>query len=111
MSDYVRYTGKMKKVVTDDTEQYAKDLLNKSNKFELPDYYDSYLEYIIENRDEEFVLIEDVLYEIFELQEPNVEDDYFRAKINDNIIEFDTQFYNGGCGLSEALEYCVEKVK
>lgn len=110
MSDYVRYTGKMKKVdcIPKDYEIFA---VSELGMVPIPLCYDSHLEYLIETQDEKYTLIDGVLYEIFELLKPDMEYDYFKGTLNGTVIEFDTQFYNGGCSLPDALNECLNKIK
>lgn len=52
-----------------------------------------------------YVGLNNNLYEILELKEKGIEDYYCNVKKLDNdIYEFEAQYYNGGCSLEEALE-------
>jgi hypothetical protein len=66
--------------------------------------YDTYAEALEDYGYREYVLHNEVIYKVIENNEPNPYDDIFRASRNDDgTINFETKYYNGGCGFCEAL--------
>lgn len=111
MSETVHYRGTMRaveKLDNESTESQCKRLL--CNK-ELPSYYDSYQEMLLDEFYEEFVICNDVLYSVLKTEEIDPDENMFIASVNENgDINFEVKYYNGGCGFNEAIEYALEKV-
>ena len=66
--------------------------------------------YDIESGRKAYLYLENNIYEIIEIEEKDVCGDYcYIEKVDDNTFRFDAQFYNGGCCLSEMLEWGFKK--
>lgn len=58
-----------------------------------------------------YLYLGDNIYEIIEIEERDICDDYCHLeKIDADTYRFDTQFYNGGACLSEMIEYGFKRV-
>lgn len=51
--------------------------------------------------------------QIYHISKVSVEDDceHFEAHRHGDSILFDVNYYNGGCGLNEALDYAMESLE
>jgi hypothetical protein len=88
MSETVHYSGKLQRLNVTQDEYEA--------NYGEPDY-------------ESFVPINGLMYEVIKCKEYT--GDIFQAKDNlDGTIDFQVQYYNGGCGFSEALEYALNSI-
>ena len=59
----------------------------------------------------EFVIHNDTLY-LVKSKKTNPYDDIFDAHEDENgVVNFEVQYYNGGCGFTEAIEYALKKLK
>lgn len=114
MSDYVRYKGELKKIdmAECNLEQWCKeDFIRRGVVGGLPSWFDSYGEYIVDEFYDEYVLVNGELYEIVEKKRLYSEFDMFNGKVLENgNIEFDTMYYNGGYGFSDAMERVVDNL-
>lgn len=110
MSETVHYRGVLKRVERHEgetLEQQCKRLLG--NK-ELPSYCDSYAEYLMDENYQKITIQNDIVYQV-EKEEIDPDSDLFQAKINDDDeIEFEIRYYNGGCGFDEAIEEAVKNI-
>ena len=108
MSETVAYKGKLTPIYRDDetTLEELCESVCETNMIDLPSYYDSYVEYF---QDEEagYVIIKDTLYQI-QKESFDYENLYQSTKNEDGTISFLVAFYNGGCGLTEALEQALD---
>ena len=108
---------KLKEIKANDLEEWAKNKCKEINP-ELKSLSDSiestWLDvycYDIDNRDQDYMILNGKLYKVIEHIDLS-HDDVNIVNVNDDgIIEIITSFYNGGCGLNEALEYNLEKLK
>jgi len=114
MSETVREKGKIKLVCDGDKEaieKFAKGIVEKSDVFD-KDCYDSYLEALMDNMYDKYVIIGNKIYEILEYEALGTDCDFFDAQRNaDGTISFHVMFYNGGCCTSEAIEQALKKLK
>lgn len=111
MSDYEAHYGKIKKVETGlSCEEFAKQEFIKLTKEEdLPKGYDNFIE-ALRDESEEFYFIDSNIYKI-ENTELDGDSDVFRYKeLEDNSIEYNLRFYNGGTCLSEQIQKIIDKV-
>ena len=57
-----------------------------------------------------YLYLENNIYEILEIQERDVCEDYcYLEKTDDNTFKFEAQFYNGVCGLEEMIKWGFKK--
>lgn len=105
MSNYEFHSGKLKivpKLENETLEEQCKRLLNISK---LPEYYLSWGEFLINDFGDEYIIINDIVYEIYDHIEYNNSKDFFNITSNDDgTFKFIGQFYNGGTCLYELLE-------
>ena len=109
MSEIEHYVGKLTPVLDKTAEDICKWWYNKQ---ELDSYYSSWedmLEDISYRGD--YQIIDGVIYKV-ELSAYEDSDDIFEGVLNkDGSIEVHVRFYNGGCSLTEALEYCINNAE
>lgn len=112
MSDYETRKGKIKKLASTATEFVEAWCSGR----DIPSYYnqeniEELKEYFRDETDEQYIIIEDDIYEV--LEDVSLDDvDLFEANENsDGEIEYLLRYYNGGCGFSEALEVAIDKMK
>ena len=104
MSENESWTGKIRFLCNkEEAEAMAKSLLPDDYVFEYEDNT-AIDELMHEYTTDEYVTIKGSLYKIVELAEGA--DNAVRN--GDGTISFGVTFYNGGCGLEEAIEYVVE---
>jgi len=66
--------------------------------------YDTYLEYAVDELNEQYMILGDDIYEIIDINR-NLEDDFFTVIYEkDGIVHFETRFHDGGDSLESALE-------
>lgn len=117
MSETVYYKGKLKevsKLPNETLEQQCKRVLNNKNIKNLHKYYGDWTVYMnYEFSDEYYINYKNsTLYSIINKEGVNTDEDFFHAKSNNNNeIEFEVQYYNGGCGFDEALDEAIENIK
>ena len=108
MSKTVHYKGVLRKVERlegENLEEQCKRLLN--NK-ELPSYFDSYEEFLLDNYYKSMTVQNETVYEIEKI-EIDADSDIFNATIRDDgNVEFEVRYYNGGCGFDEAIEEAIK---
>jgi hypothetical protein len=106
MSDYEAHKGTLTPVITgsrDEITQYIRDnLKDKDDEF----YEDEISELICY---EEYYLYNDTLYKVDDVR-ISTDNEYFKADVKIGKIEYATMFYNGGCGLIDALDSCMDKI-
>lgn len=109
MSETVHYKGILKKVerLTEETlEDQCKRLLDNKD---LPSYHDTYAEFITDEHYQKIVVVNGEVYQV-EKEMLDGDSDIFRASLIDNEnIEFEVKYYNGGCGFDEAIEEALNR--
>ena len=111
MSDYEMHQGKIKKVETDlSSEDFAKqEFIRLTGKDTIPNYYDNFIE-ALRDESEEFYFVNSNVYKI-ENNKLDGNSDIFQYKeLEDNTIEYNFRFYNGGTCLSEQIKRIINKV-
>ena len=105
------FTGKLRKVDTNNIEAFAKEkLLELKGTEDLPRYYKNYAEWL---RDEtqDYIEKDGVLYEVIQKQGVDADDDIFEATQNpDGTIDFVVKYYNGGCGFYDAIGEALDSL-
>lgn len=111
MSETVYFKGLLKmveKMEGETLEAQCKRLLGDA---ELPSYFESYQEYLLDEHDKEFVVKDDILYQV-EKHKIDPDTDVFRANLNeDGNIEFDVRYYNGGCSFDDAIHEALKTIE
>jgi len=111
MSKTQRYTGSMRLVGKLDqvhTRNFAISALINLGK-NVDDIKDPMI-YLTEEYNE-YVIIGDCFFTIFNLKELDPEATYLMTNDNNNVFHFDVSYYNGGCGLGEAIEHALKNIK
>ena len=109
MSETVQYRGKLKdlKIKGQDIEDFAKKEFEKySDDSDISDYYDSFTEVLV--KDGEYIVLDDTLYKVHS-DEIDPDYDIFKLSKTEDGFDFEVKYYNGGCSLSEALDYGYER--
>jgi len=117
MSETVRYKGVLSKVPRLKGESFYELCVrtcveNRNNSYEFdPKDYDNAYEMIHEELWNSHTIIENQLYKI-EKEEMDCDFEFYEANRRfDGKIEFHVMYYNGGCGLTEAIEEAVKNIK
>jgi len=114
MSETVRYKGTLKEIKPNDNES-LKELMKRvvislhpDRSFKSLEEYEDYLLY--EKYHETYFVINEKLYKTLNIKECYYEDvDKFKATVKCNTIDFDVEYYNGSCGLTEAINDAVNE--
>lgn len=108
MSETVHYRGKLTKIKsTDPIELQCKKILNNQ---ELPPYFDTYQKLLLDEFYEEYVIFNNALYSVEKEEIIPYDDIFFRSSPNiDGTINFEVRYYNGACGLDEAIEMALKE--
>ncbi|HCL4455055.1 hypothetical protein EJM73_08325 [Clostridium botulinum] len=114
MSEIVQYKGKLiklEKLNNETLEQQSERFCKENNLYELPDFYDTWEEYLTGELYKRYYINNNNLY-IIKSEQVDPECDIFNASMNDNgEIEFEIKYYNGGCGFDEALDEAISNLK
>lgn len=113
MSETVHYRGVAKKLMLDNDEEtyldFAKRELEVRNKPK-KDYYSDEIEQLCGDYGEEFFFYKNVLY-LLDYEELEQDEEIIKASIiDDNTINFELRFYNGGAGFDECLEEAFNEI-
>lgn len=108
MSETVHYRGilrKLERLKGESLEEQCKRLMNNKD---LPSYYDTYQDYLAEDRYQDMTIQNGNVYRV-EKEEINPYEDIFTSDIQENgDIKFEVRYYNGGCGFDEAIMKAIE---
>jgi hypothetical protein len=111
MSETVHYKGTLKKLERKEgvsLEEQCKEMLGGG---ELPSYFDNYQEWLEDNFYREIIIRDGYLYRV-EKMDIDPDGDIFNASIGNNEeIEFEVRYYNGGCSFNEAIEHAIKNIK
>ena len=78
---------------------------------ELPSYCDSYEALFLDENYHKAVIVDGIIYRVVK-EDVDPDNGIFRAgKINDNEIEFEVRYYNGGRGFNEAIDEAFENMR
>lgn len=92
-----------------DLEATAKSILS-ADGVEPKEYYDNFLEQLEDVGYRNYVIAGDKIYKVA-YTENDPDTDIFKAKRNeDGTIDFETRYYNGGCGFGEAIEIALKSL-
>jgi len=110
MSNYETRTGNLR-----ETELSVDEVVyNWLKDNEKPKYYtlpEDNLELFRDELYDEYILLNDIVFEI--IDDKNLEDDdiFELTKNNDGTYSYLLRYYNGGCGFDEALETAYENME
>jgi hypothetical protein len=111
LSETVHYKGVLKKVEKQEGEQLEEQCKRLLEDKELPSYFDSYQEWLLDQFYQEIIIQNGVVYRV-EKEDVDPYGDIFNASLQSNgEIEFEVRYYNGGCGFDEAIEEAMENIK
>lgn len=118
MSETVHYKGKLNRIVKTDNkevfETICESILNKHEQLELKDFYKSWSDQIQGELYNEYVVIEKnnnySLYEILSRKDIDEYEMFNITKLDDDEYEYEVMYYNGGMGLSEAIEESFKRL-
>ena len=114
MSEVVRYTGKIKlveKLQNESLEEQCKRILMQHKYTELSSYCDSWIEMLYEEMYDNYVIVNDNLYEILEKNNKGYDTDIFNISENkDGSYDYEVMFYDGGCSFSEAIGIALDGI-
>lgn len=111
LSETVHYKGILKKVEKLEGEKLEDQCKRLLENKDLPSYFDSYAEYILDEYYREITIQNGVVYRI-EKEEIDPYSDIFKATMGDNgEIKFEVRYYNGGCGFDEAIEEAIKNIE
>lgn len=111
MSEMEHCRGTLKlveKLRGESLEEQCQRLLNNKER---PSYYDSYQEMLRDEFYKEYIICNDAVYSIDSQEIDPYEDIFIAYKDENGAINFEVQFYNGGCSLNEAIETALENLK
>lgn len=111
MSETVHYRGILREIESDKNEtleEFCKRLLIGK---ELPSYFDSYQEMLLDEYYQKYIINNGKLYSV-DRQKIDFDEDIFMAVKNKNGdgIDFEVKYYNGGCSFNEAIEEALKKM-
>jgi hypothetical protein len=111
LSETVHYKGVLRKVERQEEETLEAQCKRLLGNKELPSYFDSYEEYLVDENYQNITIQNGIVYQV-EKEDVDPYSDIFRASISDNgEIEFEVRYYNGGCGFDEAIEDALKNIK
>lgn len=110
MSETVHYKGVLREVERLAGENLEEQCKRLSVNKELPVYFDSYQEQLLDVHDQGMTVQQGVLYRV-EKEYVDLEENMFRARREANgEITFEVRYYNGGCGFRDALEQAIKNI-
>lgn len=114
MSEVVHYTGKIKlveKLPNESIEEQCRRILTQHKYTELNSYCESWEEMLYEEMYDNYVIVNDNLYEIVEKNDKEYDTDIFNISDNkDGSYDYEVMFYNGGCSFSEAIGIALNNI-
>ena len=109
MSETETHIGKLKKIECDSQNEYAHGIMK--DKGEMPNSYDSPLEWMLNDADDIYISTPKGLYKVVKEKSLDSDDEINDLKENeDGTISFISRFYNGGTYLQEMLQEGLEKL-
>ena len=113
MSETVHYRGKLNVVEMfegENIESQCERMCNENGFNNLDSYIDTWQEQLCDTYYEEYYIYNSVLYRV-DKKEIDFDEDIFTATVNENNkIEFEVKYYNGGCGFTEALDEAMNSL-
>lgn len=111
MSETVHYKGVLKQIERYEGEPLEEQCKRLLENKDLPSYFDSYAEYLIDENYQKITIQNGIVYRV-EKEEVDPDSDIFKASINDQgEIEYEVRYYNGGCGFDEAIEEALRSIR
>ncbi|MNW52740.1 hypothetical protein D3C74_302720 [compost metagenome] len=111
MSETVHYKGILRKTERFENETLEDQCKRLLDNKKLPKYCDSYQEFFLDENYSGAVIQEGDIY-LVEKIEVDPDSGIFKAKIiNNNEIEFEVRYYNGGCSFNEAIDEAFNSIE
>lgn len=115
MSESVMYTGKLKELefdATNNLEDKIKTILTDEQKEDcVNNYSGDFVDYFYDNDFyNKYVIVGDKLYEIISYSGGEYTDVFQANKNEDETINFVVAYYNGGCSFGEAIEEAINNM-
>jgi len=108
MSQMVHYKGVLTPVLRNIDETLEDQCKRLYGKVKENCYYETYEEALFSEVYDKYVVHDNFLYSV-KRQQLEEDSDVFNATINDDdTIEFEVLYYNGGCSFDEAIGYALE---
>jgi hypothetical protein len=116
MSEHVVLSGKVKKVkfLKNETLEEACKRILIENKIDLEtkmEYYDNYVECLIEELYKKYEIIDDEIFEIISCKNHEYSDIFEMKQNEDGTFDYLLSYYNGGCSFGEALQEAYDEFK
>lgn len=112
MSKMVHKIGKLKPIKEFqgmEIEEQCRLILLKQGYSQLYSFYDSWQEMFYEELYNEFTIVNNLIYEIIENEDGGMH--FYNAHLNDDeTIDYNVMYYNGGCSLSNAIETATKNL-
>lgn len=110
MSETKHYTGKLVPLNRKGGETLEEQCKRCMNGRPLPNYYDSYEEWITDVKSGAVLSHGGILYSVIR---DMIDDDrdIFKARAIGEEIHFDVKYYNGGCNFEEAINIAIKGMK
>ncbi|MEK3955684.1 MULTISPECIES: hypothetical protein [unclassified Psychrobacillus] len=110
MSETVHYKGVLSRVERFEKENLEEQCKRLLGNKELPSYFDSYEEYLLDKHYRTMTIQNGDVYQV-EKEEVDPDSGIFNASISENgEITFEVRYYNGGCGFDEAIENALKNI-
>jgi len=112
MSYTETHIGKLRKVEIEESlsvEDWCRNKLQSQN-IELSSYNKSWEEQLRDKFYDDYIIINDQIWEIFDHKEYEDDDIFEMIKNEDGTISFTMKFYNGGTCLYECLEEGISNI-
>jgi hypothetical protein len=111
MSETVHYRGILTEVDMLDNETLEEQCKRILGDVELPSYFKSYQEMLLDQFYQTYIIYDNTLY-LVEKENYEPDEDIFYSKGNeDGTISFEVKYYNGGCGFNEAIEEALKSIE
>jgi hypothetical protein len=111
MSETVYYKGVIREVITDDIEEYCRDIILK-RKINVASYHESNTHALTDELYEEYFFHKSTgkLYEFVKLDQHDPYEVIMANEIGEGVYSFDLVYYNGGASMNECLEEALDKL-
>lgn len=114
MGEVVHYTGKIKlveKLYNESLEEQCKRVLVQHKYTQLNSYCSSWEEMLCDEMYDNYVIVNNNLYEIVEKNDKEYDNDIFNiSKNKDGSYNYEVMFYDGGRTFSEAIAIALNNI-
>ena len=111
MSDYDYTVGKLTPVEITESVEHTCGLILSWLNIECDDNYDTCAEQLDDEYSDQYLITDIAIYRI-QSEDKDPYNDIFNARRKDDgSIEFEVQYYNGGCSLNEAIKEAIKRME